>query len=145
MYIMPNNIMSIDIICEILAGVILFYMLKTFSKGKAVGDIADIKLAKITVKNSELYVDDIFVTKHLGTDFARKLVENSGIAAVIYPKEKHFSRILNHSCQRQVIIFEACRILGLKRYNYTKCDYAIGRIAVMLVPIIRDEGHLLKY
>lgn len=144
MHIVPKSIILINILCGILAGAISLYLLKNFSKGKSVGDISEINIAKITVKNSELYVDDIFVTNHLGTDFSRELVENSGIAAVIYPKEKHYNRILNHNGQRQAIIFEACRILGLKRYHYTKCDYNTGRIAIVLVPIIYDEAVFIE-
>lgn len=144
MHVVPHKIMWINILCGVLAGIVTLYVLKTFSKGKNVGDIADIKLAKITVKNSELYVDDIFVTNHLGTDKSRELVKNSGIAAVIYPKERHFNRILDHNGQRQAIIFETCRILGLKRYHYTKRDYDTGRIAVVMVPIIHDEGAFIE-
>ncbi|EKQ51486.1 MULTISPECIES: YIEGIA family protein [unclassified Clostridium] len=144
MHIIPNKSFVINILFGILSGTISLYILKTFSKGRAVKDIADIKLANITVKNSELYVDDIFVTNHLGTDNSRKLVESEGIAAIISPKEKHFSRILNHNGQRQAIIFEACRMLGLKRYHYTRCDYETGRIAVVMVPIIYDEGAFIE-
>lgn len=144
MHIIPNNNIVINILCGILSGGISLYMLKKFSKGKTVGDIANIELAKITVKNSELYVDDIFVTNHLGIDYSRELVQNSGLAAVIYPTEKHFNRILNHNGQRQAIIFEICRVLGLKRYNYTKCDYETGRIAVVMVPIIYDDGAFIE-
>lgn len=144
MHIVPHKIIWLNIISGILAGIIILYILKSFSKGKAVGDIAEIKLAKITVKNSELYVEDIFVTNHLGTDKSRELVQNSGIAAIVYPKEKHFNRILNHNGQRQAIIFETCRVLGLKRYHYTKRDYETGRIAVVMVPIIYDEGAFIE-
>lgn len=143
-HIIPNSNILINIMCGIIAAAISLYLLKTFSKGKAVENIANIKLAKITVKNSELYVDDIFVTNHIGTDYSRELVQNSGLAAVIYPKEKHFNRILNHNGQRQAIIFETCRVLGLKRYHYTKCDYETGRIAIMMVPIIYDEGAFIE-
>lgn len=144
MHIVPYKNIFASILCGVLAGIVSLYTLKTFSKGKAVGDIADIKIAKITVKNSELYVDDIFVTNHLGTDKSRELVESSGMAAVLYPKETHFCRILNHNGQRQAIIFEACRLLGLKRYHYTKCDYETGRIAIIMVPIIYDEGAFIE-
>lgn len=144
MHIIPLNNIFITIFSGIIFAAILLYVLKTFTKGKSVSDIADIKLAKITVKNSELYVDDIFVTNHLGIDLARNLVQSSGIAAVIRPKEKYYNRILNHNGQRQAIIFEACRILGLKRYHYTKCDYETGRIAIVLVPIIYDEGAFIE-
>jgi hypothetical protein len=144
MHIIPLNNIFITIFSGIIFAAILLYVLKTFTKGKSVSDIADIKLAKITVKNSELYVDDIFVTNHLGIDLARNLVQSSGIAVVIRPKEKYYNRILNHNGQRQAIIFEACRILGLKRYHYTKCDYETGRIAIVLVPIIYDEGAFIE-
>ncbi|OCA97930.1 YIEGIA family protein [Clostridium beijerinckii] len=144
MHIVPHNIILINISSGILAGGIIFYILKNFSKGKSIGDIAQVKLAKITVKNSELYVDDIFVTNHLGTDRARNLVKDGGMAAIIYPNERHFNRIIDHHGQRQAIIFEACRMLGLKRYHYTKCDYETGRVAVMLVPIIYNEGSFIE-
>jgi uncharacterized protein len=55
-----------------------------------------------------------------------------------------FSITLNHNDQRQAIIFESCRALGLKRYHYTKRDYETGRIAVVLVPIIYDEGAFIE-
>lgn len=144
MHIIPHKIIWINILCGILVAVASLYVLKTFSKGRTVGDIATIKLGKITVKNSELYVDDIFITNHLGLDKARELVENSGIAAVIYPKERHFSRILDHNGQKQAIIFEVCRVLGLKRYHYTRRNYETGRIAVVMVPIIYDEGAFIE-
>ncbi|MCW6110585.1 YIEGIA family protein [Clostridium sporogenes] len=131
-------------LCRIMAGVLTLYILKNFSKGKTVGDIADIKLAKITVKNSELYVDDIFMTNHLGTDTSRQLIKQSGIAEILYPKERHFNRILDHNGQRQAIIFEACRVLGLKRYHYTKRQYETGKIAVVMVPIIHDEAAFIE-
>ena len=144
MHLIPYKIMWVNIICGILAGILTTYILKAFSKGKTVGDIADIKLTKITIKNSELYVDDIFVTNHLGTDRSRELINNSGIAAIIYPKERYFNRILDHNGQRQAIIFEVCRALGLKRYHYTKRDYDTGRIAVVMVPIIYDEEAFIE-
>ena len=54
------------------------------------------------------------------------------------------AEILNHNGQRQAIIFEACRMLGLKRYHYTKCDYNTGRIAIVMVPIIYDEAVFIE-
>lgn len=144
MHVVPNKIIWINILCGVLAGIVTLHLLKTFSKGKTVGDIADVKLAKITVKNSELYVDDIFVTNHLGTDSSRELMRSSGIAAVIYPKERHFNRILDHNGQRQAILFEVCRVLGLKRYHYTQRHYETGRIAIVMVPIIHDEASFIQ-
>ncbi|WP_180277967.1 MULTISPECIES: YIEGIA domain-containing protein [unclassified Clostridium] len=52
--------------------------------------------------------------------------------------------MLDHHGQTQAIIFEVCRALGVKRYHYTKRDYETGRIAVVMVPIIHDEGAFLE-
>lgn len=144
MHIIPTDNLFINVLCGMMTALISYYLLKNFSKGNSVGDIADVKLAKVTVKNSELYVDDIFVTNHLGTDASRELVENYSIAAIISPKEIYFSRILDHNGQRQAILFEACRVLGIKRYHYTKRDYATGRVAVVMVPIVYDEKAFIK-
>ncbi|OOM69675.1 YIEGIA domain-containing protein [Clostridium sp. BL-8] len=139
MHIAPRDVILTNIILGISAGAISLYILKAFSKGKSVGDIADVRPAQITVKNSELYVDDIFVTNHLGTDFSRNLLQNNGIASIIYPKDRSFSRILDHHGQMQAVIFEVCRVLGVKRYHYTRRDYETGRIAIVMVPIIDDK------
>jgi uncharacterized membrane protein YeaQ/YmgE (transglycosylase-associated protein family) len=144
MHIVPHNLLLVNITCGVIGGFVTLNILKNFSKGKSVEDIAEIKLAKITVKNSELYVDDIFVTNHLGTDSSRELIQTSGIASIIYPKERHFNRILDHHGQTQAIIFEVCRALGVKRYHYTKRDYKTGRIAVVMVPIIHDENAFIE-
>lgn len=68
-----------------IVGFIVFYVLKRFSKGKTVGDIADIKEGKVEIRGFELFVDDIYVSNQLGTENARKLFQNEGIAIVIYP------------------------------------------------------------
>lgn len=144
MHIVPHNIIWLNALCGIAAGAAVFYILKRFSKGKVVADIADVKLAEVKVEKSELYVDDIFITNHLGDDNARELVKENAIAAIIYPKERHFNITLDHNGQRQAIIFEVCRVLGVKRYHYTKRHYETGRIAIVMVPIVRDEGAFIE-
>jgi len=67
-------------------------IVKRFSKGKIVGDIADVQPGKVEVMDSELYVDEIYVTNSLGTENARKLFAKEGIAAVIFiPERKTFA------------------------------------------------------
>ncbi|WP_027408458.1 YIEGIA family protein [Anoxybacteroides tepidamans] len=125
-------------------GLIVLFILKRFSKGKTVGDIADVKLGKVEVKDSELFVDGMFVTNQLGTDRARELFEKEGIAAVIVPREEHFRITLDHFGQRQAILFEATRAVGVKRYNFTRKDYEQGRVIVTLVPIVRSEKAFIE-
>jgi hypothetical protein len=69
-------------LCGIVVGFIVLFVLKRFSKGKAVGDIVNAKEGKVEVKGSELFVDGIYVSNQLGTENARNLFEKEGIAVV---------------------------------------------------------------
>lgn len=144
MHIINSKIMWINILAGVTVGAITFIILRRFSKGHSIGDIADVKLGKVEVRDSELYVDDIFVTNYLGTDNSRKLVQSEAIGAVIYPKAERFRVTLDNFGQRQAILFEACRTLGVKRYHYIRKEYAKGRIAIAIVPLIRDEGAFIE-
>ncbi len=140
MYVVNSSIIWVNVLVGVLAGSITFLILRRFSKGHNVGDLAEVKIGKIEVRNSELYVDNIFVTNLLGTDNSRKLVQSEGIGAVIYPKKDHFRITLDNYGQRQAILFEVCRRLGVKRYNFIRKQFSTGKIALAIVPIIRDEG-----
>lgn len=133
-----------NILIGSLAGLVVLFILKRFSKGKTVGDIADVQLGKVEVRDSELFVDGIYVTNQLGTDNARELYRKEGIAAVIYPREEHFRITLDHFGQRQAILFEATRAVGVKRYNFTRKDYEQGRVVVTLVPLVRREDAFIE-
>ncbi len=144
MVLVPIDVLWIDILCGVIAGVGIFLFIRRFSKGKTVGDIADVRLGKITVKNSDLYVDGVFVTNYLGTDTAKEIVVNEGMAAVIYPREERLRITLDNIGQRQAILFEVCRTFGLKRYHFTRKNYEDGRIIIVFVPIIRDENKFIE-
>lgn len=132
-----NNI-YLCILGGIVVGLGVFYYLKRFTKGKTIGDIADVKEGKVEVKDSSLFVDGMYVSNLLGTDNAEKLFRYEGMAVVIYPKENHFRISLDNFGQRQAALFEACRALGVKRYQFTRKDYEEGRVMIALIPIKRD-------
>ncbi|WP_235714562.1 YIEGIA family protein [Neobacillus dielmonensis] len=134
----------INTICSAVVGFIILYILKRFSKGKSIGDIAEVKEAKIEVKNHELYVDGLYVTNLLGTENASKLFLEEGRAVVIYPKKHHFRVTLENFGQRQAALFEATRTLGVKRYHFTRRDFENGRVVIALVPIINDKDKLIE-
>ena len=123
---------------------ITLYILKRFSKGKTVGDIANVKEGKIEVKGSELFVDGIFVSNILGTENAQKLFNEEGIAVVIFPREDHFRITLDNYGQRQAVIFEATRAIGVKRYHFTRKEYQQGRVVIALIPITKDINKLIE-
>jgi hypothetical protein len=122
----------------LLGGIVIFIVLSRFSKGKIVSDLAEVKPAKINIKNNELFVDDFFVTNRIGISRGQDMILKEGLAAIITPKENHYRITLDNYGQRQAILFEITRTLGLKRYHYTRKNYEDGRIAFVVVPIIHD-------
>lgn len=138
-----SKIIWINIISGITSGVIVLLILTKISKGKTVGDIAQVKPGKIEVRGSELYVDGIYVTNLLGTEVSRKMFQEEGIAVVIYPNEEHYRITLDNFGLRQAILFEATRAVGIKRYHFIRKDYTKGRVITTLVPIIPDIARVI--
>ena len=120
------------------AGLICIYLLKWTTKGKTVGDICTVKPGEIKVDGSELYVDGMFVTNALGMDRSREVVQREGLAVVIEPKKPTFRITLENYGQRQAMLFEAVRALGVKRYKFTRRSFAQGKVVVCFVPIVRN-------
>ncbi|MEQ6378146.1 YIEGIA family protein [Bacillaceae bacterium S4-13-58] len=137
-------VLWINIIIGVGVGLICFISLKRFSKGKSIGDIADVEVGKIKVENSNLYVDDIWISNLLGTENAEKMYREEGLAVVITPHEDHFRINLDNYGQRQAALFEACRALGVKRYHFTRKEYETGRIIITLIPIKKDSDALIE-
>lgn len=144
MQIVNSNHHIINIVCGSITGIIVIYILKRFSKGKTIGDIAEVKEGKIEVKGSELFVDGIYVSNLLGTDNAAELFQTEGMAVVIYPHENNYRIALDHYGQRQAALFEATRTLGVKRYHFSRKDFEKGKIVITLVPIVRDIDKLIE-
>ncbi|MEK3992955.1 YIEGIA domain-containing protein [Robertmurraya sp. FSL R5-0851] len=72
------------------------------------------------------------------------MVEKGGLAVIVYPRENHFRITLDNYGQRQAILFEATRSLGVKRYHFTRKDYEDGRVVIVLVPIVNDINKLIE-
>ncbi|RBW70171.1 YIEGIA domain-containing protein [Bacillus taeanensis] len=143
MTVVPLNMWG-EIAAGVGAGIIVLLLLKRFSKGKTIGDIAQVEQAEIEVKDSELFVDGIYVSNLLGTDNAAKLFQEEGMAVVITPNENHFRINLDNFGQRQAALFEATRALGIKRYHFTRKDYQDGRVVIALVPLKRDQDAMIE-
>jgi hypothetical protein len=139
-----NDVIWIHVIAGAVVGLMVLYVLKRFSKGKSIGDIAEVKAGKVEVKGSELFVDGIYVSNLLGSENAATMFQEEGIAVVIYPNEEHFRISLDNYGQRQAALFEATRTLGVKRYHFTRKEYKEGKIVITLVPIIKDIDKLIE-
>lgn len=144
MKILYTDNLVINCLFGLVTGLNSIYIFKTFTKGKTIGDICEISEDKITVKDSELFVDDMFVTNLLGTDKSRELFLNEGIAVVITPKKELFRITLDNYGQRQAILFEAVRSFGVKRFRFTRKNYKTGKLLVAFVPIVHNIDSLIS-
>lgn len=139
-----NDNVWINVASGAVVGMIVHLILKRFSKGKTVGDIATVKEGKIEIKGSELFVDGIFVSNQLGSENSQELFKNEGMAVVIHPNEPQYRITLDNFGQRQAIIFEATRAVGVKRYHFTRKDFEKGRVVITLVPILQDLNKFIE-
>lgn len=128
----------------VVTGGIVLTLCYFFTKGQTIGNVCIVQLGKIEVRESELYVDDMFVTNYVGADRARTMILNEGIAAVLTPKNPTDRVTLENLGQRQAVLYEAIRALGVKRYKFMKRDFPTGRVIIAFVPIIRDPNVLLQ-
>lgn len=144
MKIVGLGIVWIGIASGLITGSLVMYLCLRFTKGRTIGQVYDISLGRIDVRGSELYVDDMFVTSYLGTDRSRALFETEGLAVVVTPREEISRVTLENYGQRQAILFEAVRALGIKRYKFMRRSFENGKVLIALVPIIRDEKRLLE-
>ena len=125
------------------AGMGSTYALRYFTKGKTVGDICTVSRGQITIEGSELFVDGMYVTSMLGTDRSRALFLKEGLAAVIEPKKPIFRVTVENYGQRQAMLFEAARALGLKRYGFTRRNFTKGKTIIAMVPVVSDIGAMI--
>ncbi|MGE4354196.1 MAG: YIEGIA domain-containing protein [Oscillospiraceae bacterium] len=134
----------IKISAGILSGLLVIFLSYRFTKGKLIGHICTVTLGKIDVRGSELYVDDMFVTEYLGTDHSRNLFINEGIAAVLEPRDPLSRITLENYGQRQAVLFEAVRTLGVKRYKFMRRNFPTGKVIIAFIPIINDPDKLIN-
>lgn len=135
---------GVKVAVGVVVGAVLFLVLKHFSKGKVIGDIASVQPARVSIREDQLYVNEIPVTNLVGHDHAQELIKKEALAVIVRPNEQHYRIALDNFGQRQAILFEATRALGVKRYAYTRKQFETGEIALVLVPIVGDEGALLE-
>lgn len=141
--IIGSGNMLINIAAGIAAGIIVLYISYRFTKGKSVGHFCTVSIGNIEVRGSELYVDDMFVTNYLGTERSRELFQGEGLAVVITPRDPRSRVTLENQGQRQAMMFEAIRALGLKRYKFMKRNFKSGKVIIAIVPILNDPDRLI--
>jgi hypothetical protein len=143
MKISNSKSLLILIPCGAVTGAVTLFLLYRFTKGKTIGDICTVRDGSIEVRGSELYVDGIFVANTLGTDRSRELFTKDGVAVVIEPKRPIGRLTLENYGQRQAILFDAIKALGVRRYKFTRRNFESGGVIVAFVPIFKDPRLLV--
>ncbi len=144
MYVVNKETLYLQVPVGIAMGLATTLIIRHQTKGKSVGDICTVKKGNIRVDGSELYVDDMYVTSVLGTERSKNMFLKQGLAVVVTPKEEGFHITLDNLGQRQAMLFETCRALGVKRFSFTRKNYAKGVIIIALVPIINDIDKMIS-
>jgi hypothetical protein len=144
MTIVGTKNMALSAVLGLAAGLLSVYLMKWFTKGRTVGDLCTVTPGEIRVDGSELYVDGMYVTNMLGTDRSREVVQAEALAVVIAPKKPGFRITLENYGQRQAMLFEAVRALGVKRYKFTRRNFSQGKVVIAFVPIIRNMDVFVK-
>jgi hypothetical protein len=121
----------------------ILYLLVNFTKSKRIGDVCDISQGAIEVRGGSLYADDIHVTDMLGTEIARKLFREEGVAVVVKPRQERHRLIVEQQGQQKAMLFDAIRSYGVKRYQFTQHNMPDGRVVIAFVPILRDAQGIL--
>lgn len=134
--------MWIEVVCGSIAGLVLYYILKIYTRRENIKDIATVTEGKIEIKGSDLYVGGMFVSNLMGRDEAKEWFLNDGLAAIINPNHRHFQIPLLNKGQRQAILFEVTRRMG-QRKIYSVQEINGGKLIIALVPVIKNFN-LLK-
>lgn len=143
MLMIPGHRPLLDIPFGAVAGLLTLFLLRRLSKGKTIGEIADVALATIRFEGDMLWIDDVPVS-NVGLPDVRERMRREGVAVMITARTVGGQIVLANEGQRQAITHEAARTLGLKRYLYQRRDFEKGRICFAFLPIRRDDGALLE-
>ncbi|MGZ6550732.1 MAG: YIEGIA domain-containing protein [Tumebacillaceae bacterium] len=143
MHLIPGHHNLLDIPGGVIVGLLLLWVLRRLSKGKTVGDIADIRIGALHFKGNDLYVEDLRVT-NIGLPDVQERFATEGVGVIVTPHDTHARIALANDGQRQAIEHEAARTLGLKGFHYKQRDFDSGRLCFALIPIHQNNDDLLR-
>lgn len=143
LYLIMSESIWINAATALVTGSALIWCMIHFTKGKCIGDICTLHYGNIDVRDSELYVDGIWVTCMLGLKKRQQLFMEQGVALVATPKSENQRLTLENDGQRAAILHDAARSFGTKELWFTKRSFPDGRIVIAFVPIINDKEKII--
>lgn len=142
-YFLGGQSTFLKVALALVIGLLVTYLIRYKTKGKNIGDICTIREGTIRIDGSELFVDDLYVTSILGTPSSKEMFLQEGLAVVITPNEQEYRVTIDNEGQRQAMLFEAGRTLGIKQFSFTRRSFTKGVVIIAIVPIIKDIGKMI--
>ena len=128
------------------AGIISLVVAKAFQSGKALGQIADIRVAEIRFEGADLFVDSIHIM-NVGLESDRRVIAEHGLGLIVVPKNENVKVTIANIGQRQAILHNVSVILGIYRDSgepalvpMAKLDLHSGTLAVFALPREKDPA-----
>lgn len=127
-------------------GVAALAVANRFKTGKSISAIADVADAKVRLDGPNLYVGDIYIM-NVGLEETQKQIREHGVGCIIKPKNQDSRISLSNVGQRQAMLHDVSTIMGVFRDTgepsllpMAKLDMNDGRLAVFLLPQVKDQG-----
>ncbi|WP_188455070.1 YIEGIA family protein [Virgibacillus oceani] len=134
----------------ILAGIVSLFISRWFKSGKALKEIADVRLMDVRVDGPDLYVGSTYIM-NVGLPKDIKIIEENGMGVLLTPKDKSAKVTLSDLGQRQAILHNLSVILGVYRDSsepalvpMAKLDLDSGELALFLLPREKDPNQVIN-
>lgn len=125
------------------AGALAFVLLRVFTKGMVLHDVAHIRLGQLSFQGANLFVDDMFVM-NVGLRKVQQRILDDGLGFILEPKGENEALIIGNIGQRKAIEHEVSRLMGLERYIASHRNFQDGRVALAFVPVRREPASALQ-
>lgn len=135
--------LSVRVLTGAVVGCLAFWLLRLFTKGKQISDIADLRQGKLSFEGASLYVDDIFVM-NVGSSKVQRRIMTDGLGIIMEPRDENAALVLGNIGQRQAMEHEVSRLMGLERYIASHRNFSDGRVALAFVPVRQEPASTLQ-
>lgn len=105
---------ELQVITGVIVGIAAMLLLRKLLTRQLIGEIAEIKPAKISFDGPLLTINDVIIM-NIGLKGSRKIYEERGIAVEIIPRDPSASATLSNIGQRQAIQHQAATQLGIRK------------------------------
>ena len=134
----------------IVVGLITMAISRLYMTGKVLGDICEVRPAKMHFEGPTLFVEDIALM-NIGLKSRREEILKDGLAVMIHPKNDNARATIHDIGQRMVIAHTAGVILGCKKdidipeYSpILRKNPETGRVAMYIMPVEKDIAALVE-